>query len=71
MVQIFEVNRSHTQVGKSFQKMAPQCLDVRIKTISRTSTSYQVIVTKWNPTVTINDQKAGLHHRVCRHDLAR
>jgi hypothetical protein len=41
--------------------MAPQCLDVRIKTTSQTTTSYQVIVTKWNPTVKINDQKAELH----------
>lgn len=41
--------------------MAPQCLDVRIKSTSQTNTSYQVIVTKCNPTVMINDQKAELH----------
>jgi hypothetical protein len=60
-VEKFQVNRSYTEVGKSFQKMAPQCLDVRIKTTSQTNTSYQVIVTKWNPTVKINEQKAELH----------
>ena len=60
-VEKFEVNRPYTEVGKSFQKMAPQCLDVRIKTTSQTNTSYQVIVTKWNPTVKINEQKAELH----------
>jgi hypothetical protein len=60
-VEKFQVNRSYTEVGRSFQKMAPQCLDVRIKTTSQTNTSYQVIVTKWNPTVRINDQKAELH----------
>ena len=61
MVEKFEVDRPHTEVGKSFQKMAPQCLDVRIKTTSQTNMSYQVIVTKWNPTVKVSDQKAELH----------
>ncbi len=60
-VEKFDVNRSYTAVGKSFQKMAPKCLDVRIKTTSQSNTSYQVIVTKWNPTVKISDQRAELH----------
>ncbi len=60
-VEKFEVSRSYTDVGKSFQKMAPKCLDVRIKSTSQTNTSYQVIVTKWNPTVNITDQRAELH----------
>ena len=60
-VEKFDVNRSYTDVGKSFQKMAPKCLDVRIKSTSQTNTSYQVIVTKWNPTVKITDNKAELH----------
>ena len=60
-VEKFDVSRSYTDIGKSFQKMAPKCLDVRIKTTSQTNTSYQVIVTKWNPTVKITDQKAELH----------
>lgn len=60
-VEKFEVNRSYSDIGKSFQKMAPKCLDVRIKSTSQTNTSYQVIVTKWNPTVEISDQRAELH----------
>ena len=60
-VEKFEINRSYTDIGKSFQEMAPQCLDVRIKTTSQTNMSYQVIVTKWNPTVKISGQKAELH----------
>ena len=60
-VEKFQVNRSYADVGRSFQKMAPQCLDVRIKSTSQSSTSYSVVVTKWNPTVKINDQKAELH----------
>lgn len=57
----FEVSRSHIDIGKSFQKMAPKCLDVRITTTSQTTTSYQVITTKWNPTVKISSKKAELH----------
>jgi hypothetical protein len=60
-VEKFEVARSHTDIGKTFQKMAPKCLDVRIKSTSQTSTSYQVIVTKWNPTVKVSKQRAELH----------
>ena len=60
-VEKFEVNRPYTEVGKSFQKMAPQCLDVRIKSTSQSTTSYSVVVTKWNPTVMISDQRAELH----------
>lgn len=60
-VEKIEVNRSFTDIGKTFQKMAPKCLDVRIKTTSQTNTSYQVIVTKWNPTVKVTGQKAELH----------
>ena len=60
-VEKFEVDRSFTDIGKTFQKMAPKCLDVTIKSTSQTSTSYQVIVTKWNPTVKVTKQKAELH----------
>ena len=56
-VEKFEVSRSFTDIGKSFKKMAPKCLDVRIKTTSQTNTSYQVIVTKWHPTVKLTKQK--------------
>ncbi len=60
-VEKFEVNRSFTDIGKTFQKMAPKCLDVRVTSTSQTSTSYQVIVTKWNPTVKITDKRTELH----------
>jgi len=60
-VEKFEVSRAFSDIGRSFEKMAPKCLDVRIKTTSQTNMSYQVIVTKWNPTVKISDQKAELH----------
>ena len=60
-VEKFDVERSVTAIGKTFQKMAPKCLDVRIKSTSQSSTSYQVTVTKWNPTVKVTKQRAELH----------
>jgi hypothetical protein len=60
-VETFEANRPFEEVARTFQTMAPKCLDVRIKTTSRTNTSYQVIVTKYHPTVVVSKQKAELH----------
>ena len=60
-VETIEANRPLETVAKTFQTMAPKCLDVRIKTTSRTNTSYQVIVTKYHPTVIVKKQKAELH----------
>lgn len=59
--EVFEVNRNYKQVGKTFQKMAPKCLDIKIKTVSQTTTSYQVIVAKYTPTVVIGKKRAELH----------
>jgi hypothetical protein len=60
-VETFEVNRPFKDVTKTFQKMAPKCLDVRIKTTSKTYMSYQVIVTKYNPTVIVTKEKTELY----------
>jgi hypothetical protein len=60
-VESYEVNRPFKEVAKTFKKMAPECLDVTIKSTSQTNTSYQVIVTNYNPTVITSDQKAELH----------
>ena len=60
-VETFEVNRPFKDVAKTFQTMAPKCLDVRIKTISDTYQSHQVIVAKYTPTVIVTDKKAELH----------
>ena len=57
----FEVNRSFKDVARTFQKKAPQCLNVRVKTVSQTTTSYQVIVTRYKPTVLVSNQRAELH----------
>jgi len=60
-VETFEANRPFKDVSKTFQAMAPKCLDVRVKTTSRTHMSYQVIVTKYNPTVIVTKEKAELY----------
>ena len=57
----FEVDRSFKDVARTFQKKAPQCLNVRVKTTSQTTTSYQVIVTRYKPTVKVSSQRAELH----------
>lgn len=57
----YDVNRSYSKVADTFKKYAKKCLDVRIKSVSQTSTSYQVIVTKFNPTLIVGNSKLELH----------
>ncbi len=60
-VESFEVDRPFSEVARTFQRKAPECLNVTIKTVSRTNMSYQVIVTTYKPTVLVNGDKAELH----------
>jgi hypothetical protein len=60
-VETFEVNRPFSDVAKTFQTKAPECLNVTIKTTSQTRMSYQVIVTTYKPTVLVTPEKAELH----------
>jgi hypothetical protein len=60
-VETFEVDRPFSQVAGTFQKMGPDCLSKTIKTTSQTTTSYQVIVTTYKPTVLVVGKKAELH----------
>jgi hypothetical protein len=57
----FEVNRPFADVAATFSTKAPECLDVTIRTTSKTNMSYQVIVTDYNPTVRVSDSRAELH----------
>jgi hypothetical protein len=58
-----EINssRSVAEIGATFKKMAPQCLDVRIRSEERSNTSYHVVVTRYKPTVIAGPQKVELH----------
>ena len=60
-VETIEVNRPFDEVAKTFKKKAPKCLDVRIKTVSQSSTSYQVLIAQYHPTVVVSPKKAELH----------
>ena len=55
------VDRAFAEVAQTFARKATECLDVRIRTTSKTNMSYQVIVTKYNPTVRVTDDRAELH----------
>lgn len=57
----FEVNRPFRDVAATFRKKAPECLEVTVKTTSRTNMSYQVIVTAYKPTVVVTKERAELH----------
>lgn len=60
-LETYEVDRSTADIGKTFQKYAPKCLDVTLETTSRTTSSYQHIVTEYTPTVIVNQNRTELH----------
>lgn len=60
-VETYEVDRSTADIGKTFEKYAPKCLDKRIETISQSRTSYQHIITKYTPTVIVSKNRTELH----------
>ncbi len=60
-VETIEVNRPFAEVTKTFKQNAPKCLSVRTKTVSQSSTSYQVIIAQYNPTVITTPQRTELH----------
>jgi hypothetical protein len=60
-VETHEINRSMRQIGETFQRRAPECLNMRVRTTSQTSGSYQVIVSLYRPTVVVTSERAELH----------
>lgn len=60
-VETFEVDRPFSEVARTFQEKAPECLNVSVRTVSRVNMSYQVIVTTYKPTVLVNGERAELH----------
>jgi hypothetical protein len=56
-VENHEINRSMRQIGETFRKRAPECLNMRV----RTSGSDQVIVSLYKPTVAVSGERAELH----------
>ena len=60
-VETHEINRSMQEIGATFRKRAPECLNVRVRTTSQTPGSYQVIVSVYKPTVVVTAERAELH----------
>lgn len=60
-VQSFEVKRSPREIGETFRRRAPACLNVTIRTTSSAPGSYQVIDTAYKATVVAGGDKAELH----------
>ena len=60
-VRTFEAKRPLRDVAKTFQARAPECLNVSVRSVSQSSTSYQNILTVYKATVVNNPQKAELH----------
>jgi hypothetical protein len=65
-VESFEVDRSFKDIGATFQKKAPQCLNIKIESVTQSNTSYHRVVTAYNPSVRISADKAEMilqqHH---------
>ena len=57
----YEVNRPLHEAAAAFQSRAPECLNVTVRTTSQTTTSYQVIVATYKPTVVVSGERAELH----------
>ena len=60
-VQSFEVKRSPREIGETFRRRAPECLNMTIRTTSSAPGSYQVIDTAYKATVIAGSDKAELH----------
>ena len=60
-VQTFEANRPYHEVSKTFQAKAPECLNVSVRTVDRSATSYSNVLTTYRPTVIAGEQRTELH----------
>jgi hypothetical protein len=57
----YEVNRSYRDVASTFQRKAPECLNMAVRTVSQSTTSYQNILTEYRATVVPGGERAELH----------
>jgi hypothetical protein len=57
----YEVNRPMREVAATFQRKAPECLNLSVRTVSQTTTSYQNILTEYKSTVVAGGERAELH----------
>lgn len=57
----YEVNRPLRDVAATFQRKATECLNMSVRTVSQTTTSYQNILTEYRSTVLAGGERAELH----------
>src|SRR5262245_24465148 len=57
----YEVNRSVRDVAATFQRKAPECLNMAVRTVSQTTTSYQNILTEYKATVVPGGERAEMN----------
>jgi hypothetical protein len=57
----YEVNRPFRDVSATFQRKGPECLNMAVRTVSQTTTSYQNILTEYKATVVPGSERAELH----------
>lgn len=64
-VETFDVNRSFRAVAKTFEKMAPKCLNKTVTTTSSTPGTYGPVASTftvtYKPTVVVTKEKVELH----------
>jgi hypothetical protein len=56
-----EVNRPFRLVAQTFQRKAPECLNIAVRMTERSSTSYHVVETVYKPTVLVGKERAELY----------
>ena len=65
-VETFEAKRPLRDVAKTFQAKAPECLNIAVRTVERSSTHSINVLTTYKPTVLVTEKKAELHVQIAR-----
>ena len=60
-VQSFEVKRPLREVGETFRRRAPECLNVTIRSTEQGTGYYHVVETAYTPTTLVAAERAELH----------
>ena len=60
-VQTFEAQRPLREIARTFETRAPECLNVSVRTVSQSATSYQNILATYKATVVSTEKRAELH----------
>lgn len=60
-VKSFEANRPFRDVARTFQRKAPECLNVAVRMVEHGHGSASNVLTTYKPTVLVSERKAELH----------